>query len=241
MIAVLSSAPIFLKPLPNAYAEAPRKLLLYTFRALVKFSVSRIFSAVATVGAPSLNSSVPIEVWTRSGVTSDGGMAVDDCAPAGLLGHTARTAAASVPVKMASRTGRPFMRASPTCLLEQHVFDQRRDDRDHLEADEPALPVVFRLDQSVVHLERELDGQFAELEQLAHAEADGEGQLVAVVGLPVDQDVGGHAHLPGVREQIEDEVLEVHRAGVGALAVTGERPPLVEEPADDPFLAHVET
>src|SRR5215510_677469 len=113
MITELSLAPMLWKPLPSAYAEAPRKLLLYTFSAFVKSSVSRTFSAVATVGAPSLNSSVPIEVWTRSGVTSDGGIAVEDCALAGPLGQAARTAAVSGPAKIAPRMGRRFMLASP--------------------------------------------------------------------------------------------------------------------------------
>src|SRR5262245_18158862 len=97
------------KPLPSAYAEAPRKLLLYTFRARVKSSVSRTFSAVATDGAPSLNSSVPIDVGTWSGVTSDGGIVAGDCARA----EPARTDAASVPATMLTRANRWLMLASP--------------------------------------------------------------------------------------------------------------------------------
>ena len=41
----------------------------------MKSRVSRTFSTVALVGAPSLNSSVPMRVSTLSGVTSDGGIA----------------------------------------------------------------------------------------------------------------------------------------------------------------------
>jgi hypothetical protein len=75
MTTVLSSAPISRKPLRIAYAEAPRKLLLNTFKARVKSRVSYTFWAVSTVGAPSLNSSVPRLVSSRSGVVIAGGIA----------------------------------------------------------------------------------------------------------------------------------------------------------------------
>src|SRR5688572_20010596 len=48
----------------------------------MKSSVSRTVSAVVTLGAPSLKSSVPIRVSTRSGVTRDGGIAEAPCAAA---------------------------------------------------------------------------------------------------------------------------------------------------------------
>src|SRR4029453_6348286 len=84
MSTALSSAPTPWKPLRIAYADAPRKLLLKTFSARVKSSASRTRSAVSTVGAPSLYSSVPMRVSTFSGVVIPGGLAVDVCAQAKL-------------------------------------------------------------------------------------------------------------------------------------------------------------
>jgi hypothetical protein len=55
---------------------------LKTFRARVKSSGSRTFSAVSTVGAPSLKSSVPMRVPTLSGVVIDEGTAVPTSADA---------------------------------------------------------------------------------------------------------------------------------------------------------------
>src|SRR5262245_51249965 len=126
-------------------------------------------------------------------------------------------------------------------LLEQRILHERRNDRNHLEPDGPALAVVLGLHESIVDLERELERQLAKLEELAGAEADRQGELVAGLRFPVHLDVRRHADLPAAGDQIEEKVLEVHRAGLGAVVLPGERPPLVQESADDPFLAEIES
>jgi hypothetical protein len=66
-------SPDALEALSDRNADAPRKVLLYAFRARVKSSVSRTFSAVSRVGTPSLNSTVPMRISTFSDVVMNGG------------------------------------------------------------------------------------------------------------------------------------------------------------------------
>src|SRR5262245_12025449 len=85
----------------------------------MKSSVSRTFSAVPGVGAPSLNSSVPMLVWTLSGVTSPGGIAARDCALAGLVALPARTAAPTVRARIVLRTRWLMLLPPGSCLGSQ--------------------------------------------------------------------------------------------------------------------------
>src|SRR5262245_22579670 len=126
-------------------------------------------------------------------------------------------------------------------LLEQRILHERRNDRNHLEPDGPALAVVLGLHESVVDLERELERQLADLEELAGAEADRQRQLVAGLRLPVHLDVRRHADLPAAGNQVEEEVLEIHGAGGRPVVLSRERPPLVQQSAEDPFLPQIES
>jgi hypothetical protein len=82
---------------------------LYTFKARVKSSTSRIFSAVATLGAPSLNSSVPMRLSTLSGVIIAGGIA---------LAAWAVTKRGSVSTTHAARTVKAFI----SCFIDSSPF-----------------------------------------------------------------------------------------------------------------------
>src|SRR6266540_6297248 len=130
--------------------------------------------------------------------------------------------------------------ASARPSSEQRVPDQGGEHRDHLEAHEPALAEVVRLDDAVIDFQGELDRQLAESEELADAEADGKVELVVAVGLPVDGDVRRHADLPVVGQDVLDEVLDVGLVRVRAFRIAGERPPLLGQGPEDPLFAEIE-
>ena len=69
----------------------------------------------------------------------------------------------------------------------------------HIEAKEPGLAHIIRLNRRVMDLGAQSDGHFAKgYRRLAHPKAHWDGVLIAASRFPVNQNIGSRSNLPEV-------------------------------------------